>query len=410
MTNSMASRARNKLNVKQVESFTKPGVYSDGGGLYLRVRPSARSWFYIGTLNGKRVELGLGSVLDVSLAKAREKAAEARALIIEGKDPRFEKQKMKAERNPENKFGAFAMHLLDDIEDGFKNPKHRQQWRNTLQTYAKPLFDLPLAQVSTEHVLAVLQPIWLTKPETASRVRGRIERVLDAAKVKGLRHGENPARGRGHLDLLLPRRPKGDTKHHAALPFEQVAAFIRDLKKRPAVAARALEFAILTAARSGEARGMTWSELDLDKKLWTVPDVRMKAGQMHQVPLSEAALAIVTALRPKTVKPTDYVFIAPKGGSLSDMAFSRLLARMKRSQMTVHGFRSSFRDWAGDMTSFAREDVEMALAHTIASSTERAYRRKRALEKRRALMTAWAEYCTGKAEPTADIADEAANR
>lgn len=391
----MASRARNKLNVKQVAAFTKSGVYSDGGGLYLRVRPSARSWFYIGTLNGKRIELGLGSTLDVSLAKAREKAADARALTLEGKDPRFERQKAKAERDLENRFGAFAMRLIDDIEGGFKNPKHRQQWRNTLETYAKPLFDMPLSKISTEHVQAVLLPIWLSKPETASRVRGRIERVLDAAKAKGLRTGENPARGRGHLDLLLPKRPKVDVKHHAALPFDKVAEFMGELKKRPALAARALEFAILTAARSGEARGTTWSELDLEKKLWTVPDVRMKAGQTHVVPLSDAALAIVTALKPKKVKPTDYVFNAPRGGPFSDMAFSRLLARMKRSDITVHGFRSSFRDWAGDETSFAREEVEMALAHTIASSTERAYRRKRALDKRRELMSAWADYCTG---------------
>ncbi len=391
----MASRARNKLNVKQVAAITKPGVYSDGGGLYLRVRPSARSWFYIGALNGKRVELGLGSVLDVPLAKAREKASEARSLILEGKDPRLEKQKARAERNPENRFGAFAMKLINDIEDGFKNPKHRQQWRNTLQHYAKPLFDLPLADVSTEHVQSVLLPIWLSKPETASRVRGRIERVLDAAKAKGLRTGENPARGKGHLDLLLPKRPRMDVKHHAALPFEQMAAFMADLRKRPAMSARALEFTILTAARSGEVRGMTWAELDIEKKLWTVPDSRMKAGQSHEVPLSEAALAIVTALWSKTVKPTDIVFASPRGGAFSDTAISRLLERMGRPHITVHGFRSSFRDWAGDETSFGREEVEMALAHTIASSTERAYRRKRALDKRRALMTAWAEYCGG---------------
>jgi integrase len=389
----MASRARNKLNIKQVAAITKPGVYSDGGGLYLRVRPSARSWFYIGTLNGKRVELGLGSVLDVSLANAREKAVEARALILEGKDPRFEKQQEKAERKPENRFGVFAMQLIDDIEDGFKNPKHRQQWRNTLQTYAKPLFDLPLAEVSTEHVQAVLQPIWLTKQETASRLRGRIERILDAAKAKGLRSGDNPARGRGHLDLLLPKRTKANVKHHAALPFAEIASFMEELRKRPATAARALEFTILTAARTGEVRGMTWAELDFEKKLWTVPASRMKAGKEQQVPMSSTALALVAELKKKSDKPPHFVFKSPRGGSLSNMAMNQLLQRIGRADITVHGFRSSFRDWAGDKTQFGREEVEMALAHTIASSTERAYRRGHALEKRRQLMEAWAKYC-----------------
>ena len=409
----MASRARNKLNVKQVAAFTQPGVYSDGGGLYLRVRPSARSWFYIGTLNGKRIELGLGSVLDVSLAKAREKAAEARVSILDGKNPRLERRKAEVEQNPDNLFGAFAMKLVDDIEDGFKNPKHRQQWRNTLQTYARPLFDLPLSGVTTEDVLSVLQPIWLTKPETASRLRGRIERVLDAAKVKGLWSGENPARGRGHLDLLLPKRSKAEVKHHAALPFVEIAAFMVKLSERPAIAARALEFAILTAARSGETRGMTWAELNLENKLWTVPGIRMKAGATHQVPLSDAAVAIVKGLKSKTTKPDDFVFKAPRGGAFSDMALSQLLKRMGRPDITVHGFRSTFRDWAGETTQFGREEVEMALAHTLGSSVERAYRRGRALEKRRELMAAWADYCGGMpavAQSTSAPDNSSANR
>jgi integrase len=290
-------------------------------------------------------------------------------------------------------FGTFATELIADIEDGFKNPKHRQQWRNTLETYGKPLADIPIDQVSTEDVLGVLQPIWLSKPETASRVRGRIERVLDAAKVKGLRSGENPARGRGHLDLLLPRRSKISVKHHAALPFVQTAAFIKDLHKRPAVAARALEFAILTAARSGETRGMTWAEFNPEEKIWTVPASRMKAGVTHEVPLSDAALAILTALKVEGLKPTAFVFPAPRGGSLSDMALTQLLKRMGRVNITVHGFRSTFRDWAGETTQFGREEVEMALAHTVGTSVERSYRRGRALEKRRDLMTAWATYC-----------------
>ncbi len=345
----MSSRARNKLTVRQVAAITRPGVHSDGGGLYLRIRPSGRSWFYIGTFKGKRFELGLGSDLDVSLAKARENAAEVRAMLLDGKDPRHVRETKR--RQNAATFGQFALDLIDGIEGGFKNPKHRQQWRNTLTTYAKPIWDLSLNEVTTEDVLAILQPIWLSKPETASRLRGRIERVLDAAKAKGLRAGDNPARSRGHLDLLLPKRNKAAVKHHAALPFDDISAFMAELGKRPAVAARALEFAILTAARSGETRGMTWAELDLEKKLWTVPASRMKAAVTHEVPLSDAALAIVAVLKPDNVKPTDLVFPAPRGGAFSDMALSQLLKRMGRTDITVHGFRSTFRDWAGEKDS-----------------------------------------------------------
>ena len=390
----MSSRARNKFSVRQVAAITVPGIYSDGGGLYLRVRSAGRSWFYIGTLHGKRIELGLGSVIDIPLAKARERAAEIRTLLLDGKDPRLARARAKQQQAAT--FGDFAKQFVASIEDGFKNPKHRQQWRNTLDTYGKPLANIPIDQVATEDVLSVLQPIWLTKPETASRVRGRIERVLDAAKIKGLRSGENPARGKGHLDLLLPKRSKNVVRHHPALPFADIAKFIAELRGRPAVAARALEFTILTAARSGEARGMTWAELDLEKKLWTVPASRMKAEALHEVPLSDAALAIVTALKEQGLKPTDFVFPAPRGGAMSDMALSQLLKRMGRRDITVHGFRSTFRDWAGDKTEFEREVVEMALAHTITSAVERAYRRGRALEKRRELMAAWADYCAAK--------------
>lgn len=367
-------RARSKLNVKQVASLTKPGVYSDGGGLYLRIRPTgSRSWLFIYMIDGKRGEMGLGSDLNVTLAKAREKASAARALVLEGKNPRAERAMVKVVELPVITFGEFAMKWLDDVEDGFRNPKHRQQWRNTLKTYAAPLFKLPITHVTTEHVLGALQPIWLAKAETASRVRGRIERILDAAKVKGLRHGENPARGRGHLDLLLPKRGKGEVRHHPALPFQQVASFMRDLRKRPAIAARALEFTILTAARSGETRGMTWEEVDLAERVWTVPGERMKAGATHQVPLSNAALNLLLSLKPTDAAPDDLVFVAPRGGAFSDMAMSQLLKRMGHGDVTVHGFRSAFRDWAGETTQFAREEIEMALAHTIESATERAY-------------------------------------
>lgn len=388
----MASRARNKLSIRQIASLKGVGLYSDGGGLYLRVRPAGRTWIFIGTFESKRFELGLGIVADVPLAKARDKAEAIRALLVDGKDPRFERSM--AKQRQATSFGAFANALIDDIEGGFKNSKHRQQWRNTLNTYAQSIYDVPVGAVTTEHVLSVLQPIWLTKQETASRVRGRIERVLDAAKAKGLRSGDNPARSRGHLELLLPKRPKAQVKHHAALPFTDIPPFMTELRERPAMAARALEFTILTAARSGETRGMTWGELDLDGKVWTVPATRMKAGASHQVPLSDAALAIVAALHKDGVEPTATVFPAKGGSTFSDMAFSQLLKRMDHGNITAHGFRATFRDWAGETTQFEREVIEMALAHTVASSVERAYRRGRALEKRRELMAAWAAYCS----------------
>ncbi|MCW2403677.1 integrase [Sphingobium sp. B1D7B] len=383
------------MNVKQVERIIKPGIYSDGGGLYLRVRNSGtRSWLYVCWLNGRRREMGLGSVQDVSLAKAREKAAAARSQYLDGIDPIAARKAVKVDKKPEVTFGAFAIELLDSIEDGFKNPKHRQQWRSTLTTYAAPMFELPIGEVKAEHVLEVLKPIWLSKAETASRLRGRIERILDAAKAQGLRDGDNPARGKGHLDLLLPKRSKTEVRHHAALSHNQVAAFMTELASRPAMAARALEFTVLTAARSGETRGMTWGEVDLENSLWTVPAERMKAGETHQVPLSASALAVLRSVKPDDVIADKLVFPAPRGGTMSDMSMAQLLKRMGRTDITVHGFRSTFRDWAGDTTNFGREEVEMSLAHTIQSATERAYRRGRALDKRRDLMDAWAKYCS----------------
>jgi len=387
---------RNKLNVRQVAALSTPGIYADGGGLYVRVRSAGtRSWVYIYTFSGKREEMGLGSLLNISLARARDMASAAREMVLDGDDPKAVRRLAKANDTAKAPvtFGEFTRELLDSIEDGFKNPKHRQQWRNTLTTYAASMSDLPIADVATEHVLAALQPIWLTRAETASRVRGRIERVLDAAKAKGLRSGENPATWRGHLELLLPKQSNIQVKHHAALPFAEIDSFMKELGQRPAVAARALEFTILTAARSGETRGMAWGEIDLAAKLWTVPAERMKAGAIHEVPLSDAAVAILEAIRPANPKPDSLVFLSPRGLLMSDMALSQLLKRMNRKAITVHGFRSTFRDWAGEATQFDREEVEMALAHTIQSAVERAYRRGRALDKRRDLMAAWADYC-----------------
>lgn len=398
----MSSRARNKLTHLQVKS-AKLGLHSDGGGLYLRVRESGRSWFYIGTLNGRRIELGLGSAFDVDLAKAREKRDKVRASVLGGIDPRREREEAVEAARLVQTFGVFAMEYLDAIEDGFRNPKHRQQWRNTLKTYAASIFDVPIDKVMTEQIVALLMPIWLSKPETASRVRGRIERVLDAAKARKLRDGENPARARGHLYLLLPKRDTSKIKHHAALPYKKLPKFVAELRARPAVAARALEFLILTAARSGEVRDMTWAEVDLEARLWAVPAVRMKAKVQHQVPLSEPAAAILKALQRDDEVPQDFVFQAPRGGSFSDMAFGQLLKRMGYADITAHGFRSTFRDWAGDETDFGREEVEMSLAHTVASKTEAAYRRGRALEKRRGLMSAWADYCPTGLKSTAVV-------
>ena len=386
---------RGRLHRRQLPGLTKPGVYADGGGLYLRVRASGtRSWIFVCMVKGKRREMGLGSILDVPLAKAREKAGYARTAFLEGRDPIAERATARQAEAPPVTFDAFADDLIGDIQEGFRNEKHRKQWRSTLKTHAAPLLEKPITEIDTDAIVEVLKPIWLSKAETASRVRGRIERILDAAKAKGLRTGENPARWRGHLDLLLPRRPKTTKGHHAALAFADAGGFMRDLASRPALAARALEFTILTAARSGETLGMTWAEVDLDRALWTVPAERMKAAVEHQVPLSAPTIAILRALRPNRVKPDEFVFQSAAGKKLSNMSMAMLLRRMGRDDITVHGFRSTFRDWAGETTSFPREVVEMALAHTIVSKTERAYRRGRSLEKRRELMDAWARYCT----------------
>jgi integrase len=384
---------RNKLNVTKIAALTTPNVYSDGGGLYLRVRKSGtKSWLYIGMLNGKRREIGLGSVLDVSLADARKKATDLRTAQLAGIDPAEARKQVHAVAKQIPTFGEMATDLIDGIEGGFSNEKHRKQWRSTITTYAAQIIDKPVDQVTATDIVALLQPIWLEKAETASRVRQRIERFLDGATVKGHRSGDNPARLKGNLEFLLPRKAKGEAGHHEAMPFALVADFMVKLRKRPAVTARALEFAILTAARTGEVIGMRWEEVDLDKTTWTVPAERMKAKRAHTVPLSDAALTILRNLRPAEPEPRDLVFEAPKGGMLSNMAMLALLKRMEVN-VTVHGFRSTFRDWAGDMTNFAQQDIEMALAHTIHSKTERAYRRGDALEKRRALMQAWAEFC-----------------
>ncbi len=294
--------------------------------------------------SGRLREMGLGGVSAVSLTEAREKAAECRKLVAAGTDPIARRKMAKATPSQAMTFGDFADALVDEIAPGFRNAKHVAQWRMTLKVYAAPLRAKSLDAIGTDDVLAVLQPIWTKRSETASRVRGRIERVLDAAKARGLRSGENPARWRGHLDHLLPRRQKLTRGHHLAMPFPEVPAFIARLKEREAVAALALEFCILTAARSGEVLGARWSEVDLDAKIWTVPGPRMKTGREHRVPLSEEALKIIA--RMKEIRAGAYVFPGQrKVRPLSVMAMEMVLRRMKVENATVHGFRSSFRDW-----------------------------------------------------------------
>jgi integrase len=392
------ARELNRLPPRAATITTVPGRYADGGGLYLVVGQNlTRKWVFRFRWHGRLVDMGLGAASSVTLAKAREKATAARAMLADGLSPLEAKRADQAIPT----FGAMADRLVADLGPQWRNDKHKAQWKATLENDAAKLRPVPVDKVETTDVLAVLKPIWATKPETASRLRGRIERVLDAAKAKGYRKGENPARWRGHLDHLLPKRQKLTRGHHAALPFASVPDFIADLRDRDAVASLALEFAILTAARSGEVRHATWAEMDLVEKVWSVPAERMKAGRDHRVPLSERAVEILERVRALSAgEPGEVVFPGPKeGGALSDAAFDRLLKRMGRKpgELTPHGFRSSFRDWAGEVSTFPRELAEAALAHVVGDATERAYRRGDALEKRRKLMDAWARYCEPKA-------------
>ena len=376
------------LTARRVET-AKPGKHSDGGNLYLIVSMTgARKWVLRFTWRGNAKEMGLGSAGSVTLADAREKAASARRKIAKGLNPIDERRR----DGGIPIFGDMADDVRVSLSVGFRNEKHKAQWKSTLETYAAPLRAKPVDTIATDDVVAVLKPIWTTKAETASRVRGRIEKVLDAAKAKGFREGENPARWRGHLDHLLPRPSKLSRGHHAAMPYEEVAAFIAKLRERDATSALALELCILTAARSGEILGMRWSEIDFDKKIWTVPAARMKAGREHRVPLASRAVAILRQL--EKVNTGEFVFPGQaRNKPLSNMAMEMVLRRMKIEDATVHGFRSSFRDWAGNVSSAPREVVETALAHVIGDKAEQAYRRRDALEKRRKLMDAWAAYC-----------------
>lgn len=384
----------------------KQGMHADGAGLYLHVGKAGNaSWIFRFQLNKRRREMGLGALSSLSAVEARAKAAKLKAMVGRGIDPlearqsnREEEAQAQAAQKEERTLNAATFRAATERhlalkESGWSNVKHRQQWQNTLTTYAYPhIGDLPVRDITPQHVLQLLEPIWSTKPETASRVRMRIEAVLNSAKVLGWRSGENPAIWRGNLDAVLPPRSKvRAVKHHPALPWNEIAAFMAQLRERDGFAARALEFAILTATRSGEVRNAAWSEIDLDQKLWLIPAERMKAKREHRVPLSSAAITLLSHV--PRLAGCDLLFPGTRMQPLSDMSLSAVLKRMGKTDITVHGFRSTFRDWAAEDTGHGSDIVEMALAHTVANKTEAAYRRGDLLAKRRSLMEDWAGWC-----------------
>jgi integrase len=394
----MARKAK-ELSALEVARLAKPGLHAVGGvaGLALLISPSGgKSWILRARIGSRRRDMGLGGYPDVPLKDARESARRAREKIRIGIDPIEEhhaaKRALIATRNNTVNFEKATYAFLEAKSDEWKNPKHRAQWQNTLEAYAFPFIgDMPVHEIQQAHVLQVLEPIWRTKTETASRVRGRIETILDWARVRGYRTGDNPAAWKGHLDMILPK-PSKITKvsHFAAMDYRQISRFMAELRKQESMGARALEFAILTAARSGEVRGATWNEFDLEQRVWTIPAERMKASKEHRVPLSQAAVDLLDALH-RFARP-HYVFPGAKGGQLSDMALTAVLRRMGQA-VTAHGFRSTFRDWAAECTNFPNHVVEMALAHTIENKVEEAYRRGDLFEKRKKLMQAWTDYC-----------------
>jgi integrase len=395
------ARVIGRLTALKVSRAIKPGMYADGGGLYLQVTGTgAKSWIYRYMLRGREREMGLGSLSAVCLADARTKAVECRNLRQEGIDP-IDVRKKKRDQARLNAastttFKDAASSYINAHRAGWRNPKHIWQWGATLTTYANPIIgDLSLQVIDTGLVLKVLEPIWPTKPETASRLRGRIEAVLDWATVRGYRTGDNPARWRGHLSkLLLARSKVRKVKHHTALPYAELPDFMVALRGQGGIAARALEFTILTAARTGEVIGAIWDEISEVEKVWIVPGNRMKAGKEHRVPLSNPALAILKKLKSNESASDGFVFHgAKRGRSLSNMAMIAVLRRLGRGDLTVHGFRSSFRDWVAERTNFPSEVAEMALAHTVGDKVEAAYRRGDLFDRRRRIMAAWAKFC-----------------
>lgn len=398
------------LTAKAVTS-RPPGRYADGNKLHLLVKPTgARSWVFRYVFEGKRFDMGVGPAGNdpaaVTLAEARDLAGLFCRQLREGINPGTRRKAEKEQLRVAVQIAPEAKRLFRDVaglymaihEKAWRNEKHVAQWTSTLTTYAYPHFgDVPVEKVTTDHVLSALTPIWNKKPETASRVRGRIESVLGYAKSRGWRTGDNPAQWRGHLQSTLPAPSKlRVVRHHPALPWKVVAAFMVELRKHDSVGALALELTILCVTRTGEALGARWQEIDLAEKIWTIPGVRMKAKRDHRIPLSEAALIVLQ--KAAALRTSDSLDIAVfpgkrEGTSLSLMAMAMLLRRMNQKDVTVHGFRSTFRDWAAESTTFDRDTAEAALAHVVKDKTEAAYRRGDQLEKRRRLMDAWAEYC-----------------
>ncbi len=392
-------RGLHRLSSVNVARRNKPGYYADGGGLYLRVAAGGtKGWIFRFTRAGRTRDAGLGAYPTISLVKAREQAEQCRRLLAAGIDPidarREERDAARIASARAMTFEDCAKAFIESHEAGWRNDKHKDQWRATLATYCYPIIGaLPAEVIDTGLVLKVLEPIWASKPETASRVRQRVERVLSWAKVRGYRDGENPAQWRGHLDHLLPAKSKvRRVRHHAALPYGEVGAFMALLREVTSITARALEFLILTATRTGETLGARWDEIDLGARMWTIPAGRMKAGNEHRVPLPARAITILKMMA--EIQQSEFVFPGAKQGRpLSQMSLTMLLRRMGRDHVTVHGFRSSFRDWAAECTSFPREVAEMALAHAVSDAVEAAYRRGDLFEKRRKLMGAWAAFC-----------------
>lgn len=389
-----------ELGALAVSNIRRRGINFVGGVTGLAINVSgcgSRSWVLRYTVAGRRRDLGLGGYPDVTLAQAKETARTARAKLAQGIDPiedsRAARSKLIASQAAVMTFSQAATKYIDTHEDSWRNAKHVQQWRNTIQTYANPkIGQVPIQDVGLPQVLSILEPIWRTKTETASRLRSRLEAVLNWATARGFRTEANPARWKGHLDKLLPAPSRiTKTDHHRALPFAELPTFMKLLNAQQGMGARALEFAILTACRSGEVRGATWDEFDLDKGIWTVPAGRMKAGKEHRVPLSEAALTIVKTQRASAF--CDYAFPGPSGSALSDMTLSAVLRRMEVAAVP-HGFRSTFRDWCAEHTDYPREVAEMALAHAIGNKVEAAYRRGDLFDKRKQLMQDWADFAT----------------
>lgn len=390
-----------ELSALEVNRLTAPGLYFVGGvaGLALQVTGAdSRSWILRATVGSRRRDMGLGGFPDVTLAGAREAARTARAKIKDGIDPveetKAKRSALLAAQASAITFGEAAAKFIQAHESGWKNAKHASQWTTTLETYAFPTIGkIRVSDIQTAHVITILEKIWTTKTETASRLRGRIESVLDWATVRGYRKGDNPARWKGHLDKLLPAPSKVQkVQHHTALDYREIAAFMVELAKVEGMGARALEFAILTAARSGEVRGATWAEIDDKAAVWTIPAERMKAEKEHRIPLTATALALLAKL-PRIVG-TDLIFPNNKENPsvLSDMTLTAVLRRMSVA-VTAHGFRSTFRDWAGETTAYPREVIEHALAHQLKDKAEAAYARGTLFDKRRRLMADWAKHC-----------------